>query len=266
MSEMVKEIPLQNGMVALVDDEDFESVNQFNWYVTGITETNFNVETTMRIDDKRKSVSLQRYVSVDLKDKEIIIFKDKNPLNCQKNNLIVANIRAKSLSKRGVRNSSSKYKGVSWFKNLNKWVAKIRVNGKDKHLGYFVDEDKAAEAYNEAAKIYFGELGYLNVIGEDNSAISITTKQNIRVSRKPKKQTTSSYKGVHWRTERSKWIATIIKDKKSYWLGQFDSEEQAAKAYDKKAYELHGDKATLNFPELIEEYKNSLSAATETSN
>lgn len=49
-----------------------------------------------------------------------------------------------------------------------------------------------------------------------------------------------------------------MKDKKTSYLGYFTDEVEAAKAYDKKAYELHGDKAILNFPENLEEYKKGI--------
>ncbi len=61
-------------------------------------------------------------------------------------------------------NSTSKYKGVCWFKTRNKWVAQIMIDGKNKHLGYFVDERDAGVAYNIAAKELFGEYANLNDI------------------------------------------------------------------------------------------------------
>lgn len=43
-------------------------------------------------------------------------------------------------------------KGYSWSKNRNKWVAFIWLNGKNKHLGYFIDEIDARNAYEIALK------------------------------------------------------------------------------------------------------------------
>lgn len=49
---------------------------------------------------------------------------------------------------------SSKYSGVHWHKNLKKWASTIRINGKQKHLGYFIDEMDAAIVYqNELLKL-----------------------------------------------------------------------------------------------------------------
>ena len=47
-----------------------------------------------------------------------------------------------------------KVKGYSWHKNKNKWMARIDLNGKKHHLGYFNNEDDARQAYLKAKEIY----------------------------------------------------------------------------------------------------------------
>lgn len=52
------------------------------------------------------------------------------------------------------RKGTSKYTGVCWDKNNNKWIVSIVINGSNKFLGRFTDEKKAAQAYqNELTKI-----------------------------------------------------------------------------------------------------------------
>ena len=46
--------------------------------------------------------------------------------------------------------STSKYVGVCWNKNANKWQSEIRINGKAKYLGLFNSEVEASEAYLKA--------------------------------------------------------------------------------------------------------------------
>lgn len=46
--------------------------------------------------------------------------------------------------------TTSKYTGVSWSKQNNKWHAQIRINGKQVHLGNFIDELDASIAYKNA--------------------------------------------------------------------------------------------------------------------
>jgi len=59
---------------------------------------------------------------------------------------------------------------------------------------------------------------------------------------------TSKYKGVHWHKKNKKWAAQIASNKKTYRLGYFTNEIDAAHAYDRAAQKYHGDFASLNFP------------------
>jgi len=244
---MVKEIPLQNGMVALVDDEDFERVNAYFW--TASVGGNGNIIVTSNINDS--CVTLNRFI-VGCTRKEVVAFKNNNPLDCTKENLWITQKGKHVRSGKGQRGTSSKYKGVSWRKKSKKWVAQIRANGKNKNLGSFANEDEAALAYNEAALLYFGEHSYQNVIGEDNSS----KKHQIKKVHQLRRKNETGFKGV--KVQGNKYQSRIRVNNKYVHLGTFDTPKQAAKAYDRKAYELYGDKAVLNFPELIDEYKQSL--------
>jgi hypothetical protein len=58
----------------------------------------------------------------------------------------------------------------------------------------------------------------------------------------------SKYRGVSWSNRSSKWLALIRDDGKRHYIGCFEDEEDAAKAYDRAARAKHGKKAQLNFP------------------
>ena len=66
------------------------------------------------------------------------------------------------MNRKSRKNSTSKYKGVSWYKRTNKWRAIITVNGKNKYLGYFTSETETAAVYDLHARKHFGEFANLN--------------------------------------------------------------------------------------------------------
>jgi hypothetical protein len=63
------------------------------------------------------------------------------------------------------------------------------------------------------------------------------------------KNPSSKYKGVSWNKHKKKWSVQIRYDGKSKFIGFFDNEIEAAKAYDRVAKEYHKEFAVLNFPE-----------------
>ncbi len=76
-----------------------------------------------------------------------------------------------------------------------------------------------------------------------------TQRQNIYNSRPRGKA--SRFKGVGWDKRHNKWVAGIRYYGKNIYLGLFQDEAEAARAYDRKAYALFGEYAYLNFPEEI---------------
>ena len=79
----------------------------------------------------------------------------------------------------------------------------------------------------------------------------VTAHMNV-INSKSRPNTSSKYKGVSFDTSRGKWISSIQVKGITKHIGRFASEEEAAKAYDKRAFELYGEYARLNFPEIIQ--------------
>lgn len=66
-----------------------------------------------------------------------------------KSNCRWVNQNIQSRNTRKIRaNNKSGYRGVSWYKNYNKWAAQIKVNNKCIKLGYYEDKLEAAKAYD----------------------------------------------------------------------------------------------------------------------
>ncbi len=151
----MKEIKLSNSDVScLVDDEDYPILSRYTWRIDpkGYIVTNFN-GTTLRIH--RLILNPPKNIQID--------HKNNKKFDNQKHNLRLAtNTQNQQNVLKTKRKTSSKYKGVHWRKDANIWVARIAVNGKRIHLGFFGTELEAAKAYNEAAIGYFGEFANLN--------------------------------------------------------------------------------------------------------
>jgi group I intron endonuclease len=71
-----------------------------------------------------------------------------------------------ALGVKRIKNSSSRYVGVSYDKKNKKWAASIQWNGKRLHLGRFNTELEAALAYNAKALELYGSRAKLNIIEE----------------------------------------------------------------------------------------------------
>jgi hypothetical protein len=141
----MKEIPLSQGKNALVDDEDFQYLQNFKWsaYKNGnvfYTHRNYRIcrgKFTKKSMHSEIMGKLQKGFEID--------HIDGNGLNNQKSNLRVVT-RRQNGQNRHVK-KTSKFPGVSWWSEKKKWRATIQVNGKWSLIGVFQSEDAAFKAY-----------------------------------------------------------------------------------------------------------------------
>lgn len=153
---MAKQIPLTQGQFAIVDDEDFERLNQHKWY--------FNQGYAVHCVGKRpnyKQILMHREIMKPLPGFQIDHINHKK-LDNRRINLRICNNSENSRNRAHLQKSSSKYKGVTWHKKDKRWIAQIKICGKQKRIGAFKDEAKAARAYNKKAIELFGKFARLN--------------------------------------------------------------------------------------------------------
>lgn len=151
----MKRITLSKGKYALIDDSDFELISQHKWYA---------VETfkwyALAFQNK-KSISMHRFI-MGAKEGQQVDHINGNSLDNRRSNLRFCNNAQNQYNRLPDHVSISKYKGVRWHKRDKLWYAAIKINGKQKWLGYHRDEISAAKTYDAAAKELFGEFAKLN--------------------------------------------------------------------------------------------------------
>ena len=156
------EIKLTQGMVALIDSDDFERVSKYKWCVQNCS-GNFYASRCVMFNGKQKMLRMHRYI-MDAQTGTIVDHTNRNTLDNRKSNLRFCspaeNVRNQGLSPK----NTTGFRGVHRTKRANRFQAKIQVCGKTIYLGYFTNIRNAAKEYNEAAKLYFGEFAVLNKI------------------------------------------------------------------------------------------------------
>ena len=155
----MKEIQLSQGQVALVDDDDFEGLNQFRWYAHK-TGNIFYARRNVTVDGKQKG----QLMHCEIMNGKGIDHIDHCGTNNQKSNLRFCTQSENCMNTRKRENASSIYKGVTFNKRAGKWLALIMINGKNVYLGRFETEVDAAKAYNQKAISLFLEFANLNIM------------------------------------------------------------------------------------------------------
>ena len=157
MSKMVKEIPLTQGKIALVDDEDYERIIQYKWSANKIGNTWYAVS---RESTTHKTILMHRLI-LSTQPHELCDHINGNGLDNRRCNLRLASKSQNAMNQTKTHGTST-YKGVTWNKRANKWTVQIMFNYKNIYMGDFRDEREAAIAYDEKAIELFGEYAKLN--------------------------------------------------------------------------------------------------------
>lgn len=104
-------------------------------------------------DGKGKNFTIHQLVSMAFLNHKpdgmatVVDHIDGNKINNRVNNLqVISNRENTSKDKVG----SSKFTGVYWYEKASKWRSCIQINGRNIHLGYFIDEEEANQMYQVA--------------------------------------------------------------------------------------------------------------------
>lgn len=164
----MKEIELSGklgaGKKALVDEEDYNKLNNRKWHLG-----KFGYPASYDPFGDGKRVEMLHRVVLNLQKGELADHIDGNPLNCQKSNLRKCSWRENTRNRTKSKGKSSKYLGVCKrvirYKDKKyppTYSSQIMVDDKYIHIGTFKDEEMAAKAYDKKAKELFGDFAKLN--------------------------------------------------------------------------------------------------------
>ncbi len=149
----MKRIKLTKGKYAVVDDENFEYLNQHKWYLSS---RGYAIRETMK-DRKVTKIYMHRVVN-NTPTGLLTDHINRNQLDNRKENLRNCNATQNCQNRKRYKNNTSGFKGVSFNKENGKWVSNIRVNGKLMYLGYFKTPEEAGRTYCQAGQDYFGDF------------------------------------------------------------------------------------------------------------
>lgn len=234
---MAKEVALTQNYAAIVDDEDYERVIQYNWHCAKRLTTIYAGSRIRDVDKKETYVLMHRFIMNAPKGVEVDHING-NGLDNQSHNLRFATHQENTRNqhrKRGFKGiaeqSFNQYRKRFWS-SIN--VGKARIT-----LGFYDNEMAAACAYDYAAVEYFGEFACLNFPNGQP-----LTREELKNHEYNKHHAASAYRGVYF--YKKKWKAQTSLKGKTIYIGTFHSEIEAAKAYNEVAFSVHGDNAILN--------------------
>jgi hypothetical protein len=159
MENRMATIPLNDGLFAHVDDEYVERLSQYYWFAREFHGTTYAFANIGR-GRGRRQIRMHRLVLQAPNGVEVD-HRNGDGLNNRRKNLRFSTHQQNQWNKKGT-GGTSKYKGVSFCSQTNRWKASIRVDGRTRTLGRFDSEEQAARAYDAVALKTRGEWAHLN--------------------------------------------------------------------------------------------------------
>ena len=156
-----RRIPLGEGRFTIVEPGDFYWLNEFRWVAYGKGKSVYATRTIISANETPKLMRMHREL-MGSPAGLCVDHRNLNSLDNRRANLRLATNSQNAQNRGKMKNTFSRFIGVSFDKRGSQWKARIRSDGKKIYLGRFDSEIDAAKAYDEAAKKYHGEFARLN--------------------------------------------------------------------------------------------------------
>lgn len=157
-----RELAVTRGLVAIVDEEDYERVSQFKWCAIKGRDTWYAHRTVRKSEGLAKSsIRLHHFIlgmTADIAGE--IDHRNGNGLDNRKQNLRMATAGQNRVNSGPTKRNTSGFKGVT--RHGKKWHAQIRCGDTNHRLGSHPTPEAAARVYDAKARELFGEFAYLN--------------------------------------------------------------------------------------------------------
>lgn len=134
----------------IIDSIDYDLVKNHKWYLGNHGYTTTHIGKSL--------VLLHQLLNPNWKMTD---HKKRNKLDNRRKSIRECNYITNGQNIRSSK-GTSKFKGVCWCNQKNKWMSKICVDKSSKHLGFFKNEINAAKAYDIAAIKYFKSFANIN--------------------------------------------------------------------------------------------------------
>lgn len=137
---------INNKGIALVNDEDFDYLNQWSWHLS------------KKMYAANKSRIYMHRLIMETPKGYVTDHINRNTLDNRRVNLRIITNSQNLMNREKSKKNTSGYKGVTWNKERNKWKAQIGFNNKNIFIGRFSTREEAAQAYNLKSKELFPEI------------------------------------------------------------------------------------------------------------
>lgn len=243
------------GYKVQIDEEDYKAIAHRKWHIAskerdliaGNIYFASYVRKTERFIFGAHKIMLHRFVLKQYpNDGRYIDHISGDTLDNRKCNLRQASSAENSHNMSKMIHNVSGYKGV--VKRVDRYIASIRGEGRNQHIGTFTTLEDAARAYDMVAIYFFGEFARTNFSRDSYKQEDIETLiKHIKARQASPKKRKYHYVGKH--SKNNSWIVHYIQNGIKKYGGSFRTEEEAAHKADEYILKYNGNRSLLNFPQ-----------------